>query len=52
MLPSKYGIIFISELVQIKQEIKESSESFAQFVIRSQEDAEQLATSCIMDEDR
>ncbi|WP_251029043.1 RadC family protein [Bacillus sp. ISL-40] len=42
----------IFEVVRIKQEIRESSEPFAQYVIRSPEDAQKLAASYIADEDR
>src|SRR3954447_2863768 len=42
----------IFEVVRIKQEIKESSEPFVQYIIRSPEDAQKLAASYIADEDR
>jgi DNA repair protein RadC len=42
----------IFEVVRIKQEIKESPEPFAQYTIRSPEDAQKLAASYIADEDQ
>ncbi|MED4455616.1 JAB domain-containing protein [Metabacillus fastidiosus] len=42
----------IFEIVRIKQEIKESTEPFARSIIRSPEDAQNLAASYIADEDR
>ena len=45
-------LLSIFEVVRIKQEIKESSEPFAQYVIRSPEDAQKLAAAHISDEDR
>lgn len=42
----------IFEVVRIKQEIKESAEPFAQYAIRSPEDAQKVAASYIADEDR
>ncbi|TDL75847.1 DNA recombinase [Rhodococcus qingshengii] len=42
----------IIEIVRIKQEIKESPEPFAQYIIHSPEDAQSLTASYIADEDR
>ena len=42
----------IFEVVRIKQEIKESTEPFALYSIRSPEDAQKLAMAHIADEDR
>ena len=42
----------IFEVVRIKQEIKESTEPFALYTIRSPEDAQKLAMAHIADEDR
>jgi DNA repair protein RadC len=41
----------IFEVVRIRQEIKESSEPFVQYAVRSPEDAQKLAASYIADED-
>jgi DNA repair protein RadC len=42
----------IFEVLRIKQEIKESTEPFAHYSIRSPEDAQKLAMAHIADEDR
>jgi len=45
-------LLSIFEVIRIKQEIKESPAPFAQYVIRSPEDAQSLVASYIADEDR
>ena len=45
-------LMSIFEVVRIKQEIKESSEPFVKYSVRSPEDAQKLAASYIADEDR
>ncbi|MFI9225244.1 JAB domain-containing protein [Peribacillus frigoritolerans] len=42
----------IFEVVRIKQEIKETTAPFASYIIRSPQDAQELAASFIADEDR
>lgn len=42
----------IFEVVRIKQEIKETTAPFASYIIRSPQDAQELAASYIADEDR